>query len=490
MHEDLELRPRRCGDAGPMRVEHDAMGEVTVPLDAPWGAQTQRARGHFAISTEPMPPELLRALALLKREAARANAALGVLEGALAGAIAQAADEALRGEFDDAFVLGVWQSGSGTQSHMNVNEVLARRASQLLGGRPVHPNDDVNRGQSSNDMVPSAMHVAAALEAQRRLLPTLGELRATLHAKSVEFADVVKIGRTHLQDATPLRLGQEISGWVAQLDAARAGLESSLPGLYELAVGGTAVGTGLNTHPRFGEVVCEAIARATGLPFVRAGNAFAALAAHDAPLRTHGALRGLATALLRIAGDLRWLASGPRCGLGELRLPANEPGSSIMPGKVNPTQCEALIMACHQVQGNDVALGLGAAAGQFQLNTCKPLIAHNLLQSLRLLGDAMRCFDTWCASGIEADRERIASLLRSSLMLVTALSPHIGYERAARIAQHAHAHGLSLREAFIALRAELASQAGAPTMSLEDLDRWLDPARMLHPADSQDLQGR
>ena len=473
----------------PTRVEHDALGEVTLPRDAPWGAQTQRALEHFAISTERMPRELVRALALLKQAAAEVNAELGELDAPRAQAIAQAAAQAARGELDEAFVLGVWQSGSGTQTHMNVNEVLARRASQLLGGDAVHPNDHVNRGQSSNDMIPSAMHVAAALALRDRLLPALSELRATLHAKALAFHDIVKIGRTHLQDATPLRLGDEVSGWVAQLDAAHEGLEAARRGLYELAIGGTAVGNGLNTHPRFGELVCERMARATSLPFVRAPNAFAALAAHDALVRLHAALKGLAVAALRIAGDLRLLASGPRCGIGELRLPANEPGSSIMPGKVNPTQCEALIMVCYQVLGNDVAVSLGAAAGQFELNTCKPLIAHNLLQSLRLLGDALHLFDRYCARGIEADRRRIGQLVQGSLMLVTALSPHIGYERAARVAQHAHEHGVSLREAYAELLPQFAREAApqgldAPMPGLPDFDRWVDAARMADGARS------
>ncbi len=462
------------------RIEHDSLGEVRVPARAPWGAQTQRALRHFAISSERMPIELLRALALLKQCAAEANADLGQLDTRLARAIADAAAQAARGAWDHAFVLKVWQSGSGTQSHMNLNEVLARQASRCLGGRVVHPNDHVNRGQSSNDMVPSAMHVAAAQALRARLLPALRALRATLRAKAGQFDEVLKVGRTHLQDATPLRLGQEISGWAAQLDAAQAGIEASQPALYELAVGATAVGTGINTHPAFGATVCARLARATGLPWLPAANPFAALAAHDALVALHAALKGLAVALLRIADDLRWLASGPRCGIGELQLPANEPGSSIMPGKVNPTQCEALLMVCYQVLGNDVALGCGAAAGRFELNTCKPLIAHNLLQSLRLLGDGMRSFEVHCVRGMRAERQRIAELLGRSLMAVTALAPHIGHERAARLARHAELHAIGLREAFVRLLPELyrGDDAGArPT--LRDFDRWVDPARMV-----------
>ena len=465
------------------RIEHDWLGEVRVPGGAPWGAQTQRALEHFAISSERMPLEVMRALALLKQATAEVHADLGVLPRPLARAIAEAAAEVARGDFDHAFVLAVWQSGSGTQSHMNLNEVLARRASQLLGGAQVHPNDHVNLGQSSNDLFPSAIHLAAAQALRQRLLPALRALRASLRAKSRDFDEVVKIGRTHLQDATPLRLGQEISGWAEQLDAAQRGIEAARPALYELAVGATAVGTGLNAHPRLGAGVCQWLALRTGLPWLPAANPFAALAAHDALIALHAALKSLAVALLRIADDLRWLASGPRCGLGELRLPANEPGSSIMPGKVNPTQCEALIMACYQVLGNDVAVGLGGAAGHFELNTCKPLIAHNLLQSLRLLGDAMACFERYCVRGIEADSARIEQLLQGSLMLATALSPHMGYERAARIAGHALQHRCSLGEAYASLRDQLypdgRDEAGRVAPTAQDVARWLDPRAML-----------
>ncbi len=456
------------------RLERDSLGDIELPADAPWGAQTQRALAHFAISTELMPRSLLIALARVKRICATVNAELGLLDPALAAAIAQAADEVLAGAMPDAFPLSVWQTGSGTQSNMNMNEVLARRASHLLPaehalrGR-VHPNDHVNLGQSSNDIFPTAMHVAAAMDITGHLLPSLQTLARTLHEKSTAFADLVKIGRTHLQDATPITLGQEISGWVAQLQHAGSAIRATLGPVHELAVGGTAVGTGLNTHPRFAGLVCVRLSAETGQDFVPAANRFAALAAHDALVSSHGALKTLAVALMKIANDVRWLASGPRCGLGELRLPENEPGSSIMPGKVNPTQCEALTMVCCQVMGNDVALSIGGAAGNFELNVFKPLIAHNFLQSVRLLADSMTSFETHCARGIEPDRDRIADLLGRSLMLVTALSPHIGYDRAAEIARHALARGWSLREAAIGL--------GAVTAA--DFDDWVRPERMV-----------
>jgi fumarate hydratase class II len=380
----------------------------------------------------------------------------------------------LAGAHADQFPLSVWQTGSGTQTNMNMNEVLANRASEILGGgrghgRLVHPNDQVNLGQSSNDIFPTAMHLAAASALTRELLPALDALRTTLVQKSTACADIVKIGRTHLQDATPLTLGQEMSGWVAQLDHAEDAIVAGIPALHELAVGGTAVGTGLNTHPQFGERVAARLAGETDLPFRCAENRYAALAGHEPLVAAHGALKTLATALTKIANDVRWLASGPRCGLGELRIPENEPGSSIMPGKVNPTQCEALTMVCAQVLGNDVALSVGAASGNFELNVYKPLIARNFLHSLRLLSDAMASFDEHCARGIEPDRERIAELLANSLMLVTALSPHIGYDAAARIARHAHTHGLSLREAALALGLVGAAQ----------FDEWVQPERMV-----------
>ncbi|GAB4062135.1 class II fumarate hydratase [Uliginosibacterium sediminicola] len=438
------------------RLERDSFGQIAVPADALWGAQTQRSLEHFHISTERMPDDLVAALVRVKRACAQVNAELGLLAPPVADAIVQAADEVLGGAHADAFPLSVWQTGSGTQTNMNANEVLANRASELLGGvrgaeRSVHPNDQVNLGQSSNDIFPTAMHVAAVSGLIGSLLPALAQLRATLAGKSSAFADIVKIGRTHLQDATPLTLGQEISGWVAQLDHAEQAIIATLEPLLELAVGGTAVGTGLNTHAEFGAGVAARLAADTGLPFRCAKNRFAALAAHDAMVSGHGALKTLAVALMKIANDVRWLASGPRSGLGELRIPENEPGSSIMPGKVNPTQCEALTMVCCQVLGNDVALSVGGAMGNFELNVFKPLIAHNFLQSLRLLADAMRSFDAHCARGIEPDRTRIASLLDNSLMLVTALNPHIGYDRAAAIAKHAHHEGLSLRAAALAL---------------------------------------
>ena len=456
------------------RIEHDSFGDIAVPADRLWGAQTQRSLEHFAISTERMPRELLHALAQVKRVAARVNRDLGQLDSAKADAIGAAATEVLNGGHDAEFPLSVWQTGSGTQTHMNMNEVLANRASQLLGGpvgpqRLVHPNDDVNRGQSSNDVFPTAMNLAAALAAERSLRPAIEALRDTLAAKSRAFADVVKIGRTHLQDATPLTLGQEISGWVAQLGHGLAHLRDALPHLCELALGGTAVGTGLNAHPEFGARVARALADETGLPLVSAPNKFEALAAHDALVFLHGALKTLAASLTKIANDVRWLASGPRSGLGEITIPENEPGSSIMPGKVNPTQCEALTMACAQVMGNDAAVNFAGAAGNFELNVYKPLLAQAVLQSLRLLADAARSFDLHCARGIEANRARIDELLSRSLMLVTALNPHIGYDRAAAIAKRAHREGTTLREAAIA----------SGWVSAEQFDQWVRPEAMV-----------
>jgi fumarate hydratase class II len=414
------------------------------------------------------------ALAQVKRACAQVNAELGLLDAATAAAIVGAADEVLRGDHPDAFPLSVWQTGSGTQTHMNMNEVLANRASELLGGsrgatRLVHPNDHVNLGQSSNDIFPTAMHVAAAGRISEDLLPALRSLRTTLERKAAAFADIVKIGRTHLQDAVPLTLGQEISGWAAQLHHAEQAIAATLEPLYELAVGGTAVGTGLNADVRFGDRVAALLAKQTGLPLRCAANRFAALAAHDSLVSAHGALKTAAVALMKIANDVRWLASGPRCGLGEVRLPQNEPGSSIMPGKVNPTQCEALTMVCCQVMGNDTALSVGASSGHFELNAYKPLIAHNFLQSVRLLADAMISFDQYCARGIEPDRERIAELLGRSLMLVTALSPHIGYDRAAAIAKYAYDNKLTLRDAALTFGQVSAAQ----------FDDWVRPERMV-----------
>ena len=456
------------------RIEHDSFGDIEVPVNALWGAQTQRSLGHFAISSETLPLELILALAQVKRAAALSNRELGKLPADKADAIVAAADEVLAGKHPDAFPLSVWQTGSGTQSNMNMNEVLANRASELLGGergpaRLVHPNDDVNRGQSSNDIFPTAMHVAAARTVHDRLLPALGRLRAALADKVAAFADIVKIGRTHLQDATPLTLGQELSGWVDQLEQAEHAIRAALPGLYQLAVGGTAVGTGLNTHPEFGTRVAAELGRACGLPFASADNKFAALAGHDALVHSHGALKQLATALIKIANDIRWLASGPRSGLGELLIPENEPGSSIMPGKVNPTQCEAMTMLCCQVLGNDVALSIGAASGNFELNVFKPLIAHNFQQSARLLADGMDSLNHHCVRGMQANRPRIEQLLEQSLMLVTALKPHIGYDKAAAIAKLAHANGGTLKQA--------AQELGYVTA--EQFDQWVDPKAMI-----------
>ncbi len=458
------------------RTERDTLGSIEVPAQHLWGAQTQRSLQFFAVSSERMPTELVLALVRVKRAAVQVNGELGLLDAATAQAIHMACDEVLAGRHEAEFPLSVWQTGSGTQTNMNVNEVLAHRASELLGGgrgakRLVHPNDDVNYGQSSNDVFPTAMHVAVALALEQRLRQPLDALRATLQGRADAFADIVKIGRTHLQDATPLTLGQEFSGYVAQLEIARAAIIAAQPAVLQLAIGGTAVGTGLNSHAEFGQRVAKRLAAETGLAFVVAANKFAALAGHEPLLALHGALKTLAAALNKIANDVRWLASGPRAGIGEITIPENEPGSSIMPGKVNPTQCEMLTMVAAQVFGNDVAVTFGAAGGNFELNVYKPLIAHNVLQSIRLLADGMASFDTHCAQGIEAERERIAELLSRSLMLVTALAPHIGYEPAAAIAKKAHTDGTSLREAALAL--------GAVTP--EQFDAWVQPARMTRP---------
>jgi len=460
--------------AGQFRMERDTFGEIAVSNNALWGAQTERSLHHFDISNEKMPLELLRALALIKRSAAQVNRQLGVLDPKKADAIVAAADEVLAGKHDTQFPLSVWQTGSGTQTNMNMNEVLANRASQLLGGavgetRLVHPNDDVNRGQSSNDVFPTAMSVAAVQALEGNLLPALSILRETLAAKSTEFADVVKIGRTHLQDATPLTLGQEISGWVAQIDHGIGHLQSVRAHLCELALGGTAVGTGLNAHPEFGTRTAAELEQATHFPFRSAPNKFEALAAHDAMVFAHGALKTIAASLMKIANDVRWLASGPRSGLGEIRIPENEPGSSIMPGKVNPTQCEALTMIACQVMGNDVAVNLAGASGNFELNVYKPVIIHNLLQSLRLLADGARSFEEHCARGIEADRSRIRELVQRSLMLVTALNPHIGYDKSAQIAKKAHRDGLTLRESALA----------SGWVTAEQFDSWVRPEAMV-----------
>ena len=457
------------------RTETDSFGPIEVSADALWGAQTERSLLFFAIGEQRMPLEIVHALAQIKRAAAEVNGDLGLLAPARAGAVANAATRLAAGEFDAQFPLSVWQTGSGTQSHMNVNEVIAHLASLALGGglgaaRCVHPNDDVNLGQSSNDVFPTAMHIAAVLRSQP-LLVSLAALRAALRAKATAFAATPKVGRTHLQDATPLTFGQEFGGYEAQLGIAEAAIRRALPDVHALAMGGTAVGTGLNTHREFGARVAAVLAKRLNAPFVVADNLFAAMAGHEALVGLHGALRTLAVALNKIANDIRLMASGPRAGLGELRLPANEPGSSIMPGKVNPTQVEALTMVCAQVMGHDVAIGIAASQGQFELNVYKPLIALDLLDSLRLLTDAMASFRSHCIAGIEVDAERARSMLAQSLMLVTALVPHIGYDRAGQIAKHAQAHGLDLKQAALDV-------AG---ISAAEFDAWVDVRRMLGP---------
>ncbi len=457
-----------------VRIEQDSFGPIEVPADRLWGAQTQRSLQNFKISVERMPRALLHALAVVKKAAALVNLDLGMLDGRKSGAIVRAADEVLAGMHDLEFPLVVWQTGSGTQTNMNVNEVLANRASELLGGprgidRLVHPNDDVNRGQSSNDVFPTAMHVAAVMELCGKLLPSVRQLRLVLAQKAQAFASVVKIGRTHLQDAVPLTLGQEFSGYAAQLEQSTRHVEAALPHLCELAVGGTAVGTGLNSHPEYAERVARKLSDMTGHPFVGAPNKFEALAANDALVHAHGVLKTLAAALTKIANDVRWLASGPRCGIGELTIPENEPGSSIMPGKVNPTQSEAMTMLCAQVMGNDVAINIGGMSGAFELNVYKPLIIHAFLQSTRLLSDGCDSFRENCAVGIEPNRPRIAANLENSLMLVTALNPHIGYDQAARIAKTAHKSGKTLREAALELG----------LVTAEQFDAWVRPETMV-----------
>lgn len=457
-----------------MRTERDALGQIEVPADRLWGAQTQRSLHNFRISSERMPLELIRSLALVKRACATVNVELGVLDTRAGAAIIQAADEVIAGTHDEEFPLVVWQTGSGTHTNMNMNEVLANRASEILGGRrgdgrTLHPNDDVNKGQSSNDVFPTAMHVAVARALDGGLMPSLRRLRDTLDDKARQFDGIVKIGRTHLQDATPLTLGQELSGYVSQLDHGLAHVRDSLPHLCELAVGGTAVGTGLNTHPEFGMRVARELAKGTTLPFVPAHNRFEALAANDALVHAHGALKTVAASLMKIANDIRWLASGPRSGLGELRIPANEPGSSIMPGKVNPTQAEAVTMLCCQVFGNDVAINIGGSSGHFELNVFKPMVVHNVLQSVRLLADGARSFSDHCAAGIEPDRARIEAQMRQSLMLVTALTPSIGYDKAAEIAKKAYTDGTTLREAALSLG----------HVTAEEFDRRVRPEDMV-----------
>jgi fumarate hydratase class II len=455
-------------------MERDTMGPIAVPADRLWGAQTQRSLHHFRFPGETMPLEVVRAQVLVKKAAALANMALGVLDPGKGKAIVAAADEALAGRLDEHFPLVTWQTGSGTQTNMNVNEVLANRASEILGGsrggkRLVHPNDDVNRGQSSNDTFPTAMHVAAVIALERDVKPAVRRLRDTLAKKARAFAKIVKIGRTHLQDATPLTLGQEFSGYVSQLDHGLAHVDGALPHLRELALGGTAVGTGLNTHPAFAQKVAAELARLTKLPFVTAPNKFEALATCDAVVHAHGALKTLAASLMKIANDVRWLASGPRSGIGELILPENEPGSSIMPGKVNPTQSESLTMVCCQVLGNDVAINLGGASGNFELNVFRPLVIRNFLHSARLIARACENFEAHCARGIRPDRRRIGQLVGDSLMLVTALNPRIGYDKAAAIAKKAHRERTTLKEAAVKLGFVTASQ----------FDEWVRPEKMV-----------
>ncbi|MEM7871034.1 class II fumarate hydratase [Morganella morganii] len=456
------------------RIEKDSMGPIDVPADKLWGAQTQRSLEHFRISVEKMPADLIAALAITKKAAAAVNCDLGLLAKERADAVIAAADEVLAGKHSEEFPLAIWQTGSGTQSNMNMNEVLANRASEILGGqrggeRIVHPNDDVNKSQSSNDVFPTAMHVAAVIAVSTQLIPELKSLHRVLAAKAEAYRDIVKIGRTHLQDATPLTLGQEISGWAAMLQYNLKHLENSLPHLSELALGGTAVGTGLNTHPEYAVRVAKKIAELSGQPFVTAPNKFEALATCDALVHAHGALKGLAASLMKIANDVRWLASGPRCGIGEIAIPENEPGSSIMPGKVNPTQCEAMTMLCAQVMGNDVAVNIGGASGNFELNVFRPMVIHNFLQSVRLLADGMRSFNEHCAVGIEPNRERISQLLNESLMLVTALNTHIGYDKAAEIAKKAHKEGLTLK----------ASAMKLGYLTDAEFDAWVRPEDMV-----------
>jgi fumarate hydratase class II len=458
------------------RTETDSFGPIEVPSSVYWGAQTQRSLQNFKIGGHRFSPPLIRALGLVKKAAALTNHELGKLDASKCELIVKACDEVIAGKLNDHFPLVVWQTGSGTQTNMNANEVISNRAIELGGGtmgskKPVHPNDDVNKSQSSNDCFPTVMHVAAAEQIKRDLLPAIQELHTTLVKKAKAYDDVVKIGRTHLMDATPLTLGQEISGWTAQLEMAKRAIEQTLGGLYELALGGSAVGTGLNTHPKYAESVARKIAELTGLPFVTAPNKFAALAGHDAVVGASGALRQLATACMKIANDVRLLASGPRCGIGEIIIPENEPGSSIMPGKVNPTQSEALTMVAAQVMGNDVAIGIGGSNGHFELNVFKPVMIHNLLESTKLLADGLRSFNENCAVGIEPNHDVIKRHLNNSLMLVTALNQVIGYDNAAKVAKKAHSEGLTLKEAALALK--LISEA--------DFDKHVRPEQMVRP---------
>ena len=457
------------------RIETDSMGEIEVPADKYWGAQTQRSLLHFNIGNDVMPREMIRAFGILKKAAALVNQDLGKLPAEKAKLIVRACDEVIEGKLDEHFPLRVWQTGSGTQTNMNANEVISNRAIEIAGGvmgskKPIHPNDDVNLSQSSNDTFPTAMHIAAG-EQMNKLIPRVREVESAIDAKAKEFADVVKIGRTHLQDATPLTVGQEMSGWASLLERDIDRMNATLPGLYDLAIGGTAVGTGLNAHPEFGERAAKTIAELTGLPFKSHPNKFAALSAHDEIVFCSGGLKTLAASLMKIANDIRWLASGPRCGLGELIIPENEPGSSIMPGKVNPTQSEAMTMIAVQVMGNDAAIGFAGSQGNFELNVFKPVMIHNLLHSIRLMHDASHGFVEYCIAGMTINREQIDEHLRDSLMLVTALNPHIGYDNSAKIAKHAHKKGISLRESAI----ELGLLTG------ERFDELVKPEEMTHP---------
>lgn len=458
------------------RIETDTMGEVKVPADKYWGAQTQRSKENFKIGGERFPREIIRALGILKKAAALANNELGMLPDDKKDLIVQAADEVIEGKLDEHFPLVVWQTGSGTQTNMNANEVISNRAIEIAGGvmgskKPIHPNDDVNKGQSSNDTFPTAMHIAAVEETYRRLIPMLTKLRDTLQAKSEEFADIIKNGRTHLMDATPLTLGQEFSGYVQQLTNGLARIDAALPRLSELALGGTAVGTGLNTHKNFAELSAKKISELTGLKFTSAPNKFEALAAHDAIVEFSGVLNTIAASLFKIANDIRWMGSGPRSGIGELSLPANEPGSSIMPGKVNPTQAEAMTMVCTQVMGNHTTITFAGASGNFELNVYKPVMIYNLLQSIRLLADASSSFSDHMVAGIKPNKERIDQLLKNSLMLVTALNPYIGYDNAAKIAKKAHKDNQTLKEAAVELG----------ILTEEQFDEYVRPEKMIGP---------
>ncbi|UML84989.1 class II fumarate hydratase [Leptospira interrogans] len=459
------------------RIETDSMGEIAVDDSKYWGAQTERSLHHFHIGNDRFPREMIRALGILKKSAAVVNAELGLLSEDKKKLIVQAADEVISGKLDEHFPLSVWQTGSGTQTNMNSNEVISNRAIEIAGGvkgskKPIHPNDDVNKAQSSNDTFPTAMHIAAAEQLNQKLIPALIQLKETFKKKTDKFQNIIKIGRTHLQDATPLTLGQEFSGYVQQLEYNIARVKAVLPSVYRLALGGTAVGTGLNTHPQFAVKAAAQIAKETGLPFVSAENKFEALAAHDSLVETSGVLKTIAASLMKIANDIRWLSSGPRCGIGEISIPENEPGSSIMPGKVNPTQSEQMTMVAAQVIANDVAVNIGGASGNFELNVFKPLIIHNVLNSIRLLSDSCVSFEEHCARGIIPNKEKLNEHLNNSLMLVTALNPHIGYDNAAKIAKNAHKKGTTLKESGIELG----------LLTSEQFDQWVLPEKMIHPS--------